>query len=138
VLTAQVVLPGRPSSVPTARHFVESILISWGESETAWTAALLVSELATNCALHARTDFGVRVTHSADRVLLEVYDASPRIPQPRAYGVQATTGRGLLLVDSLGVDWGVRPTPPGKTVWVELPVEGSEETGQDEVDVDSC
>jgi anti-sigma regulatory factor (Ser/Thr protein kinase) len=120
VLTAQVVLPGLPSSVPTARHFVESILTAWGEPESAWTGALLVSELATNCTLHARTEFTVRVSQTLGRVLIEVKDASPRIPQPRSYGVQATTGRGLQLVESLGADWGVTPTPEGKTVWVEL------------------
>jgi len=121
VLTAQVVLPGLPSSVPTARHFVESILTAWGERETAWTGALLVSELATNCTLHARTEFTVRVTQRTGRILIEVQDLSPRIPQPRTYGAQATTGRGLQLVQTLGAEWGVTPTSDGKTVWVELP-----------------
>ncbi|HXA60375.1 MAG TPA: ATP-binding protein [Streptosporangiaceae bacterium] len=30
-------------------------------------------------------------------------------------------GRGLLLVDSLAQKWGVRTSPDGTTVWVELP-----------------
>src|SRR3954469_13819874 len=113
-------LPGLASSVPTARHFVESVLTAWGEPESAWTCTLLVSELATNCALHARTEFTVRVTHSVGRILIEVEDASPRIPNPRTYGVQATTGRGLQLVQALAAEWGVTPTSGGKTVWVEL------------------
>jgi hypothetical protein len=32
----------------------------------------------------------------------------------------ATSGRGLSLVDALASEWGVHPSPPGKTVWFEL------------------
>ena len=135
VLTAQVVLPGLPSSVPTARHFVESILTAWGAPETAWTGALLVSELAANCALHARTEFTVRVTQRVDRILLEVQDASPRVPRQRSYGVDATTGRGLRLVQSLGSGWGVTPSSDGKTVWVELATPTAGADGADGADV---
>jgi anti-sigma regulatory factor (Ser/Thr protein kinase) len=138
VLTAQVVLPGLPSSVPTARHFAESILTAWGEPDTAWTAALLVSELAANCTLHARTEFTVRVSRTVGRILIEVHDASPRIPQPRAYGEHATTGRGLQLVESLGTEWGVTPTAGGKTVWVELAPEADEPGSEArEIDLDA-
>ena len=142
VLTAQVVLPGLPSSVPTARHFVESILTSWGHSASAWTGALLVSELAANCALHARTEFSVRVTQRADASLrLEVTDGSPRVPQQRSYGLDATTGRGLRLVEQLCAQWGVTAQSEGKTVWVDLPAPEDNarqvEEDPDDVDVDA-
>ena len=136
-LTAQVVLPGLPSSVPTARHFVESILTAWGEPETAWTGALLVSELAANCALHAHTDFTVRVTRRVDRILIEVQDASPRIPRQRSYGVDATTGRGLHLVQSLASGWGVTPSSGGKTVWVELAPSSTDDEEYADPDADA-
>ena len=123
MLTALVVLPGRPSSVPPARHFVESVLTAWGRPESAWTAALLVSELAANAALHARTEFSVRVVDQAERIRIEVRDSSPRIPRQRSYGVDATTGRGLQLVAQLAHDWGVTTEADGKVVWVELPSE---------------
>lgn len=120
-LSARVELPGVSSSVPTARHFVESLLTAWDSPDLAWTGALVVSELAANCALHARTPFSVRVEQqSAGRVRVEVADASPRVPQQRAYGLDATTGRGLRLVDQLSASWGVDTAPDGKTVWVEL------------------
>ena len=138
-LTAQVVLPGLASSVPTARHFVESILTSWGHGDAAWTGALLVSELAANCALHARTDFSVRVTERSDGVLrIEVTDGSARIPQQRAYGLDATTGRGLRLVAQLCAEWGVTAHGNGKTVWVDLPASPDDANGlpDDETAVD--
>ena len=123
MLTALVVLPGRPSSVPPARHFVESVLTAWGRPESAWTAALLVSELAANAALHARTEFSVRVVDQAERIRIEVRDSSARIPRQRSYGVDATTGRGLQLVAQLAHDWGVTTEADGKVVWVELSAE---------------
>jgi hypothetical protein len=120
VLTAQVYLPGLTSSVPTARHFAESILTSWSHPDIAWTAALLVSELAANCALHARTEFTVRVVLTDQVVRIEVSDGSLRVPHQRSYGLDATTGRGLRLVAQLALHWGVTPMEGGKTVWLEL------------------
>jgi hypothetical protein len=54
-----------------------------------------------------------------------IVDASPLAPKVRSYGEDATTGRGLQLVQSLSAAWGVQPRRPGKTVWVELLVDGS-------------
>lgn len=117
---AEAILPGDSSSVPTARHFVESILTSWGQPEHGWAAALLISELAANCTLHARTAFTVRVELEGDAVRLQVSDGSLRAPSVRNYGPSATTGRGLKLVDELSAGWGVDLREDGKTVWAVL------------------
>ncbi|MCW2585971.1 MAG: putative sensor protein [Frankiales bacterium] len=118
---AEVTLPGQTSSVPTARRFVESLLRAWGRPELTWAAAACVSELAANCALHARTAFTVRVVLADDRrIRVEVSDGSRRLPAPRDYGPQATTGRGLRLLDQLASGWGVDATDDGKSVWVLL------------------
>ena len=117
---AEVTLPGATSSVPTARHFVESILTAWGQPEHGWTAALLISELSANCALHARTSFTVRVELVGVTVRLSVTDGSRRTPAVRDYGSEATTGRGLRMVDQLASEWGVDLHDEGKTVWVHL------------------
>ena len=133
---AEVTLPGAPSSVPTARRFVESILTSWGQPEQGWTAALLVSELSANCTLHARTSFTVRVEMQDEQVRLQVTDGSLRPPAVRDYGTSATTGRGLLLVEELSSDWGVDLHDDGKTVWVLLRQAQSSPGGTDEEDLD--
>lgn len=99
---------------------METLLSSWGHPEAGWSAALCISELASNCALHARTDFSVRLLLEQDRVRLEVTDGSPRVPLQRAYATDATTGRGLLLLEECASSWGVEPTADGKTVWVLL------------------
>ena len=139
--SAALTLPGHASSVPAARRFVETVLNTWGRSEVGWSAALCVSELAGNCALHARTDFTVAVRLDDDVLRVEVTDGSARIPQQRSYADDATTGRGLRLLAEYALRWGIDRRPPGKTVWVELPASGVAETVDDEdrddVDVDA-
>ncbi|MCW2779348.1 MAG: protein phosphatase [Frankiales bacterium] len=117
----QVSYEGSPSSVPEARHAVEQALHDWGMDELGWTAALLVSELAANVTLHARTGFTVVLEIlPGGGARLEVRDGSARIPRQRRFGEQATTGRGLHLVEDLAAAWGVDLVEGGKTVWAEL------------------
>ena len=117
----EVSYDGSTSSVPEARHAVQEALHGWGRDELGWTAALLVSELAANVALHAGTAFTVLLDELPDgAVRLGVSDASPRVPRQRHFGEESTTGRGLLMVAELSRAWGVDRRPGGKTVWVEL------------------
>jgi anti-sigma regulatory factor (Ser/Thr protein kinase) len=134
MLTAHTTLPGVKSSVPTARRFAEQVLAGWGHPDAGWTAAQVISELATNCALHARTAFTVTVTAGAEEIRLEVQDGSPAAVQPRSYSETSTTGRGLRMVQQLATDWGVSIGEGGKTVWVLLGIDGAPE---DERDLDA-
>lgn len=131
---AEVTLPGATSSVPTARRFVDFLLTSWGEPDTAWTAALCVSELAGNCALHARTAFTVTVELDDGVVRIEVSDGSVRVPAQRSYDTGSTTGRGLRLVGEYASSWGVDVTEAGKTVWVVLDLRPAPAGGQEDDD----
>ena len=131
MLRAEVTLPGLTSSVPTARRFVESLLTSWGHPEAGWAAAVCVSELAANCALHARTEFRVAISVELDVVRMEISDGSLRAPATRDYGTSATTGRGLRMVDECSTAWGVDMNPDGKTVWVLLDTEADRERERD-------
>jgi anti-sigma regulatory factor (Ser/Thr protein kinase) len=135
---AEVTLPAAISSVPTARHFVESILSAWGLSALSWNSILIVSELAANAALHAHGEsLSIRVQADEGSVRLEVVDSSVRLPQQRSYSNDATTGRGLRLVGELSSEWGVDPTDAGKTVWAVLRASDNAIPLDDEVDVDA-
>lgn len=135
---AEVTLPASASSVPTARHFVESILSAWGRQDLAWHATLVISELAANAALHASgAAFCIRVSADADGVRLEVDDRSMRLPQRRSYSSEATTGRGLRLVAELSQAWGVIPSADGKTVWALLCLDDAVGGDDDDADVDA-
>ena len=66
------------SEVFSARRFVASVLDAWGlEIED---LPLLVSELATNAVLHARSDFEVTVIRFSRRIRVEVFDQNTRLP----------------------------------------------------------
>lgn len=134
MLTASTTLPGLTSSVPTARRFAEQVLSGWGHPDAGWTAAQVVSELAANCALHARTDFTVTVTSATDAIRIDVRDGSPLAVQPRFYSETATTGRGLRMVEQLASEWGVTLVEGGKVVWVVLP---QDDPPEGEADVDA-
>ncbi|MCU1591071.1 MAG: fixL 1 [Frankiales bacterium] len=135
---AEVTLPAAVNSVPTARHFVESILSGWGLQDLAWTATLIISELSANAALHARGEqFSIRISTEGEGVRLEVDDNSLRLPQQRSYSNDATTGRGLRLVSELAHEWGVTPREHGKTVWAVLQADAGSADDDEEVDVDA-
>jgi anti-sigma regulatory factor (Ser/Thr protein kinase) len=110
-----------PSEVYAARHFVGSVLDAWGlELED---LPLLVSELATNAVLHARSDFEVTVIRSHDRVRVEVFDQNTRLPSFAAAPPDAYSGRGLVIMRELATAWGVEShSDVGKTIWCEVAV----------------
>ena len=108
-----------PARVTDARHFVSSTLAEWGVR--APDAALLVSELATNAVLHARSEFEVTIYRHHDRVRVEVYDHNTRLPAFAVVPADAYSGRGLMLVQALAWAWGVETHPDdGKTIWFEV------------------
>ena len=132
--SATTSLPGHPSSVPQARRWTVTTLTSWGLDVTAWTAAQVVSELATNCTLHARSDFVLRLRVEGECVRVEASDALPGGLLARQYSSTATTGRGLRIVESLSSSWGVTSSADGKTVWALLPLEDAVPSRPDDED----
>jgi anti-sigma regulatory factor (Ser/Thr protein kinase) len=108
------------ASARAARRFVASVLE--GTRLPVDMIVLLVSELATNAVLHARTDFTVRVEvdELADVARVEVEDANERPPSIAHTPAEATSGRGLQLVQALAESWGVEGRMAGKLVWFEL------------------
>ena len=110
-------------SVPEARQFVAEALGSV-PPDVRSTAALLVSELATNAIIHATSTFDVAITYPtpSGRLRIEVTDADETQPAPLEPPSNVPHGRGLLLVANLSDEWGIlRQTGrPGKTVWFEL------------------
>jgi anti-sigma regulatory factor (Ser/Thr protein kinase) len=117
---AEVCVTAQSRSAGVARRFLRDTLAGWDAAIYSDTAELVLTELVTNAILHAKTDIVVRVELGADGLRLEVADHSPRQPIVRHYSQEATTGRGLGLVEALTERWGVQPAPSGKTVWAEL------------------
>lgn len=104
---AQLDCKGDASQVAVARRFVRATLTGWAADQYDWTAEALVSELATNAVIHARTDFRVVLTLDDTCLRLEVADDSPLPPVRRRFESTATTGRGMRLVEDLSSSWSV-------------------------------
>lgn len=120
-------LPPTPASVARARAFAASVLADWSVPHVADTVVLLVSELATNAVLHARSAYDVVLEARGDVVRVAVLDDSPVPAAARRFGLVATTGRGLGLVASLSVAWGRCEGDElgghAKGVWCDVPVD---------------
>jgi anti-sigma regulatory factor (Ser/Thr protein kinase) len=83
--------------------------------------AVVVSELVTNAVRYGTPPVQLEIECCEDCVTVVVADAGPGRPARRDADDAAEGGRGLLLVGELARETGVRPQPPGKAVWAELP-----------------
>jgi anti-sigma regulatory factor (Ser/Thr protein kinase) len=115
-VTATLELPPAAASVRDGRRFVTTVLEQWGMPDLVETAALLTSELLTNSVLHARTEIVLSVAQLEGCVEIEVRDGSRHGPRRRRHTQDATTGRGLELLERLARSWDVSVDADGKTV----------------------
>lgn len=104
-----------------ARHFAVDAVRRLGAGDLADDIALVVTELAANAIVHARSGFTVDILLGRDTLRVSVYDAAP-VPRGKAgAGLPAAPLHGLGAVDMLARRWGVEPLGrTGKSVWVEL------------------
>ncbi len=113
--------PADLAAAPAARQFVTDSLAKTNLRATLIDdARLVVTELAANAILHARSPFSVTARPHESGVRLSVRDSSAVRPTVRPRDPLADSGRGLLLVAALSAEWGVEVTADGKTVWADL------------------
>lgn len=117
-------LPAALASVPAARRFAVGCLADQDASPDACDAvALLTAEVVTNAILHAVSPVTVTVAVDGGEIArVSVHDDDPRCPVVHDHGADASTGRGMRLVEAISAAWGAEPDPAGKTVWFEVPV----------------
>src|SRR3954469_4474109 len=78
---ATLTLPASTESVPAARRFVTEALTDLGAPGGCEDAVALVSELATNAVIHARTSSTIAVSREGDAVRVGVHDLCAVIPR---------------------------------------------------------
>jgi phosphoserine phosphatase RsbU/P len=121
VAVAKLELLPNPTSPGLARGFVRRVLGDAGVDRlTTEDAALLATELVTNSVIHASTPITLDVVVSEGAVRVGVTDASDTEPVLRDQDHEATTGRGLHLVDSVATEWSVVYAENSKTVQFSL------------------
>ena len=110
--------PAQPHHVGEARSFVVDCLAETDLMRVSHTVALVVSELATNAVLHAKTPFTVTVARRGDWLVVEVRDyVACRVAVPDASDEMELTGRGPEIVRAVSEAWGVWQRRDGKPVW---------------------
>jgi anti-sigma regulatory factor (Ser/Thr protein kinase) len=114
-------LPMDVVSVARARQFVASALSHCNE-QVVEIARLLTSELATNAVVHAHSPFDVSISECEGLIRIAVSDETDKMPAFLSAGPHENHGRGLQLMHTLAVGWGVVDRSPGKTIWFDLKV----------------
>jgi anti-sigma regulatory factor (Ser/Thr protein kinase) len=106
-----------PSQIAAARHFAVAAAERLGCCPA--DLGLVVSELATNACVHARSPFTVTVQRHDAGLLVEVTDEDPGpvTVKPLSKG---PSGRGIHIVAAVAKDWGTSPRETGKAVWAVL------------------
>jgi len=128
-------LAALPTAPACARGHVRTVAHEWGLPELADTAELLASELVTNAVraaqrLTTKADLAavpvIRFRLSSDRrsIAIHVWDTCDEMPVRQDARPDDVGGRGLLLVETLGKDWGAYRQAEGKVVWVLISLPG--------------
>ncbi|WP_412714673.1 ATP-binding protein [Streptomyces nanhaiensis] len=123
---AEFEVPAQRSSVCVARHLLAEWLHRWHCPQSVVdTAQLVVSEFVTNAVVHTVSDrIACLLQHGDRRLRIEVRDQGTGAPglAARSADPEATSGRGLQLVDALADSWGDIPAAQarGRVVWAEL------------------
>ncbi|MCL7379391.1 ATP-binding protein [Streptomyces sp. 35G-GA-8] len=142
--TYRLTLPSTATAPRIARDFVTSLLGLGRHRNLVDDARLCVTEVVTNAHRHTRTPLiRVRVTVNRKQVTVSVADDKPwALPTPSAHTAPAapgaageqSSGRGLVLVESLALAWGSTIyggcSPSHKTVWFTLAEARNEVTGR--------
>ena len=116
-------LPAEPHSAKVARDAIAGLDGHLGE--VFGDVVLLVSELVTNSVRHAGLDASqplqLSVGTEGDTVRVAVRDPGPGFRPPKAPTDPSHVGGwGLVLVDQLADQWGVKHDGKANVVWCEL------------------
>jgi hypothetical protein len=119
VMAAMRAYPADREAPRAARHFVTETLRHWRADNMAGDAAIVVTELATNAVIHARSGFTVGLAGDGGAVRITVGDAAP-LPAESGVPLPVAPAHGLGVVAAVSDAWGIQPGMRGKTVWAEL------------------
>jgi hypothetical protein len=122
--TVLTVAQAEPARIADARQQLGGLLHDWKDCDQAEGAVLMLSEMLANVLVHTDGDAMAVAEIGGDsgtRLLrVEVVDRSDELPHRRHPGELASSGRGLLMMDTLADSWGVEPRGGGKCIWFEL------------------
>jgi hypothetical protein len=114
--------PPTPGDLSAARAKATTVLTEWDvHGEAAEPTLLVLTELLTNAAEHARPPLRLTLRLGGDFVRVEVHDTAADPPRCRPREDEGR-GNGVQIVAALAMGHGWTPDPQGKTVWADVPV----------------
>lgn len=114
-----------PLSRATPKAARDAVAAHYGGERRCGELLLCLSEVVTNAVRHAASGVRLTVWREDDRVRVEVADSSPVLPVRRSPAPDASSGRGLRILDHLTEAWGTRPVAGGKVVWFDFDLGGA-------------
>ncbi|MDG9718410.1 SpoIIE family protein phosphatase [Streptomyces sp. DH24] len=117
-------LPDDGSAAGAARRLVRERLEHWRLTDLADVTELVVSELVGNALRYGSGPGHLRLLRH-ERLVVEVSDTGPDLPQIQHTTLSDEGGRGLQLINMLCRRWGSCRTPSGKVVWAEQDIPGT-------------
>lgn len=116
-----------------ARRFVRRMFAEHGlgSTEAAHNAQVVTSEVVTNAVNAVRTDLLDLITRGQHwtilvsvcfhlrerRVVIRVWDCSPRPVVRHDLDLTSENGRGLVIIEAYSKEWGITSEHGGKAVW---------------------
>ena len=108
-----------------ARSLIAETVEGWHREHLVKLVVLVGHELVANALRHGAAPVRMRILLRSESIVIEVRDSGPGIPQiSEIDNATSTSGRGLQIVASLSMRWGVRLGEESKTVWAEIPTTG--------------
>src|SRR5215472_1431316 len=120
-------IPAPVPAMPAASAVSGGLPAAWSATSAAVAAQAWDKQVAVAhpAPAHRPREFVLRLRRGAEAIWVEVFDPDLRLPRLRTARATDEGGRGLYLVEQLATRWGSRPTPEGKAVWFEIPLDGS-------------
>src|ERR1700759_2237241 len=115
-------LSRHPAMAAVARRWTNEQLSQMyvGLGDSGDDAALVMTELVTNCLQAGSGVADLTLLGHHDTVRVEVTDDAAGWPQMLLHvDLDHLRGRGLLIVDAVTLAWGARADGVGKTVWAD-------------------
>ena len=113
-------LPSGSTAPSEARAFLREQLSTTSRPEVLDAVGLCVSEMVTNAIDHAQPPYRLRLSEHGRTLRIELEDATADPPIVRSQHPLQSRGRGMYLIETLSLAWGVLPSDHGKTVWAEF------------------
>ena len=107
------------------REQLRKILAVWGLKALIADAEQVAAELVNNVVVHGAGPARFWMYVDAGRLVIEVTDSSPLMPEPRTAADDDEDGRGYTIITALAAAWGVEMMrgTRRKKVWASLIIE---------------